>query len=97
MPAAVRHTHEAYLLDYGLWLDWKRDGSRRPGTPDDSAVFPPNRQALTRHVIRLSQLDRRTATCAHCDAVFPREARPYVMRRLCPECYRPADREEQPA
>jgi hypothetical protein len=91
VPAAVRHAYAAYLLDYGLWLDWKRESDRGTGRPEDSAVFPPSRQALEKHVIRLNGLDRRTATCAHCDAVFPREARPYVMRRLCPECYRPAD------
>ena len=96
VPAAVRHAYAAYLLDYGLWLDWERESDRGTGRPEDSTVFPPNRQDRDKHVIRLNGLDRRTATCAHCDAVFPREARPYVMRRLCPECYRPADDADPP-
>jgi hypothetical protein len=91
VPATVRPTHEAYLLDYGLWLDWKRDSTRLPTTLDDLIVFPMNRRALDRHVVSLAGLDRHTATCTHCDAVFPREARSYVVRGLCPECYRPAD------
>ena len=91
IPAAARHLYEAYLLDYGLWLDWKHDSSRTSRTPHDPIVFPANSQALDRHVLRLRGLDRRTATCVQCDAVFPREARSYVVRGLCPECYRPAD------
>jgi hypothetical protein len=90
VPDRVRHTHLAFLVDYGLWLDWKRDTSRLLETPDDPIVFPTNRSALTRHVIHLGGLDRRTATCVHCAAVFPRDARPYAIRGLCPECYRPA-------
>jgi hypothetical protein len=90
-PAAVRHTHEAYLLDYGLWLDWKHDSARRPTSREDSVVFPSTQHVLEKHIIQLNGFDQHTVNCAHCDAAFPREARSYAIRGLCPECYRPAD------
>ncbi len=96
VPPAARHTHLAFLVDYGLWLDWKRDTSQLPGQADDPIYFPTNRSALNRHVIHLDGLDRRTATCMHCAAIFPRDARPYALRGLCPECYRPAGQPAPP-
>lgn len=90
VPSRIRSTHLAFVVDYGLWLDWKRDSSR-PAETRNSLTFPNSREGLDRHVIRLESLGGRTTTCIHCAAVFPRDARSYTLRGLCPECFRPSD------
>jgi hypothetical protein len=89
IPSRIRSTHLAFLVDYGLWLDWKRDSSR-PGEARNSSDFPGSAEELERHVIRLKGVGGKTTTCKHCDAVFPRDARSYTLRGLCPECFRPS-------
>jgi hypothetical protein len=90
IPSRVRSTHVAFLVDYGLWLDWKRDSPRR-GETRNSSAFPDTVERLELHVIRAKGLGGRTTTCGHCAAVFPRDARSYTLRGLCPECFRPAE------
>jgi hypothetical protein len=91
IPSRIRSTHLAFLVDYGLWLDWKRDS---PGHVEkrNSSTFPSVDGKLERHIVRLERLGgSTTTTCVHCDAVFPRDARSYTLRGLCPECFRPSD------
>jgi len=92
MPSRARSTHLAFLVDYGLWLDWKRDSLQRAGTRN-SSTFPSTDEQFELHVVRLKGLGGRTTSCAHCAAVFPRDSRPYTLRGLCPECFRSADGE----
>jgi hypothetical protein len=90
IPSRVRSTHVAFLVDYGLWLDWKRDSPRR-GETRNSSAFPDTVEQLELHVIRAKGLGGRTTTCRQCASVFPRDARSYTLRGLCPECFRPAE------
>jgi hypothetical protein len=90
LPPELRDQARGYMLDYDLWLDWTRAFCRsdedRDGIP---ALSEANAAEHTIDASKINQTD--IVTCVHCHAAFPRSARSYNLRGLCPECFEPAD------
>jgi hypothetical protein len=94
LPPHVRESHEAYLVDYGLWLDWER-GLRAVDVERDEALVPLwtldlDRKTIGSLTVGPLNLERSMLTCQSCHARFPRECRSFVLKGLCPECFEPA-------
>lgn len=89
-PVDLRDDYRAYLLDYGLWLDWERAVIGDVKATDE--VLPRLTPAdATNYVIDIGKISRdNLVSCSNCMAVFPTHCRPFKLRGLCPECYLPA-------
>ena len=89
-PVELREDYRAYLLDYGLWLDWERAVIGDVKASDE--VLPRvTLTDVTNYVIDVGKISRdNLVTCNNCRAVFPAHCRPFKLRGLCPECYLPA-------
>ena len=92
LPAKVRIHYEAFQVSYGVWLDWERPFDRKELAVekcfDTAKGFKKN--LLERLKIDVSLVNRSHITCARCHAQFPENARSFVVRGLCPECFEPA-------
>ncbi|MDH3715213.1 MAG: ATP-binding protein [Gammaproteobacteria bacterium] len=93
LPAKVRTHFEAFLVSYGIWLDWQRPFDRKELAVekcfDTAKGFKGS--LLERLTIDVSLVNRSHITCARCHAQFPQNARSFVVRGLCPECFEPAE------
>jgi hypothetical protein len=90
LPPVLRDQVRGYMLDYGLWLDWSRAFCRFDEDHDGIPALSSTNAA--EHTIEASKINQTDiVTCVHCHGVFPRSARSYNLRGLCPECFEPAD------
>lgn len=89
-PGGLRNDYYAYLLDYGLWLDWQRERARERLSVEDFVPAIEEAQDLKAYLLKTTGIEQSTVACSQCDAVFPRTARPFVLQKLCPEWFRPA-------
>lgn len=87
MAKSVRDEFVGFLLDFGLWLDWRpviREGAASEAEPEDVLLkASPKELTLNCRLIRVDT----TVTCRNCGACFEKSARAHVVRRLCPECF----------
>ena len=91
LPGFAREQSRAYLIDYGVWLDWERTraGDVPPG-PENG--LPSDWPEVERWQVDLDQLDHEhELTCPHCGHAFTPDEPSYALKRLCPECFEPAD------
>jgi len=88
MLAHARASYRAFLLDYGLWLDWESTASR--SSRADERALPSDVDQLAQCAIDASRVrPDEIVACPHCNARFSVDARPYVVRGLCASCYEP--------
>lgn len=85
VPDVVREKYDGYVIDHGLWLDWRNrsEDSRSiesyiPSVPEEADEL-----VINGDLVRTAHLAR----CGPCGAMFPKTARPYVVKRLCPVCF----------
>jgi hypothetical protein len=91
MPAFARQGHRAYLVDYGLWLDWDRTRIGDEVTHEESSL-PANEGEFSDWQVDPSSIEREDRlTCPHCGNVFTVDEAAYVRKRLCPLCFEKVD------
>jgi hypothetical protein len=82
----IRDNYQMYLVDYGLWLDWRNVvGQREDELEEVDEPFDLSRVAdyvVDPRGIEMHDMVR----CPHCAATFSIQSRAYQMRELCPEC-----------
>jgi hypothetical protein len=91
LPDFARERNRAYLMDYGVWLDWERTraGDLPPG-PENG--LPHDWVEVERWQVDLEQIDHEhELTCPHCGHAFTPDEPSYALKRLCPECFEPVD------
>lgn len=82
----VRNQFDAYLVHYGLWLDWRP----APTVLDPMPEFPDLRKETPqKYKIRIDDIDTDTKTCPHCGDHFSAKARSFQVAGLCPQCFNP--------
>ena len=91
IPAFARESSHAYLIDYGLWLDWERTRAA-DGPPGPENPLPDLSEDLPNWQIDPTQIEREDrVTCPHCGRVFTTDEPSYDRKGLCPECFEPID------
>lgn len=93
LSTEIRTRYDAYVVDYGLWLDWGRAFARP--NPDEEVAIPASAGKATQFVIRAGAIDRTLLQCSSCEASFRPDSRSYRLKGLCPECFEEADPPEQ--
>lgn len=89
VPNFARDGWHAYLIDYGLWLDWERTRAA-DGPPGPENALPESVTDMRHWQIDPSQIEREDlVTCPHCGRVFTTDEPSYDRKRLCPECFEP--------
>ncbi|HEX3238730.1 MAG TPA: hypothetical protein VHR18_01180 [Solirubrobacterales bacterium] len=91
LPGFARERNRAYLMDYGVWLDWERTraGDVPPG-PENG--LPQDWVEVEEWQVDLDQIDHEhELTCPHCGHAFTPDEPSYALKRLCPECFEPVD------
>ncbi len=90
LPGFAREGSRAYLVDYGLWLDWERTrGIQASGDVEESAL-PADRSVFADWHIDPDPIEREDRVrCQHCGSVFTVEQAAYARKGLCPECFEP--------
>jgi hypothetical protein len=90
LPAFAREGSRAYLVDYGLWLDWERTRGIPAGPDVDESALPANKMELADWHVDPSPIEREDRVrCPHCGSVFTLEQPAYARKGLCPECFEP--------
>ncbi|MEA2131599.1 MAG: hypothetical protein QOJ85_4490, partial [Solirubrobacteraceae bacterium] len=90
LPAFAREASRAYLVDYGLWLDWERTRGIPAGPDVDESALPANKTELADWHVDPSPIEREDRVrCPHCGSVFTLEQPAYARKGLCPECFEP--------
>ena len=96
----LRTEFQAFLLDYGLFLDWQRvrSASMGAGSKEDQPELG-SREILAAHTIDLSAIGQvEMITCPSCTARFLPDERSYVVKGLCPVCFEKiAETDRKPA
>lgn len=86
VPPNVRNQFDAYLVHYGLWLDWRPT----PTALDPMQEIPDLRKAASqKYKIKIDDIDTDTKTCPHCGDHFSATARSFQVAGLCPQCFSP--------
>jgi hypothetical protein len=81
----IRSHHDGFLIDYGLWLDWQYSTHHAKTQEEYTPLL--SLEQVEQLTIDTSVIDRQLLTCQYCHAAFAKDARPYVLRGLCPECF----------
>lgn len=89
LPANIRDKFEGFKLSYGVWLDWQRNLELEANGDHFHELLDRGHHQLL--CIDTSKVNRSYMECAHCQAHFPVNVKAYQVRRLCPECFLPAD------
>jgi hypothetical protein len=90
VPGFLRPRFDAFLIDYGQFLDW----TKAFGLDDASEERSQLHDIKAEHeavplVVDLAGLDEARLECAHCGSNFPKDAPSYVVKGLCPFCFEP--------
>jgi hypothetical protein len=87
---SMRDEYQGYVLDFGLWLDWSNWNASKNMLGEVPQFQDPGK--VKGLVLDLSLLENQnTKICLNCSSWFPKDARSYVVRGLCPSCFMPAD------
>lgn len=82
----IRTKYDAFLVHYGLWLDWRSqdiltDKHRVDELPAIAA------DDAKRFQIEIDQIDSDMRTCQHCGDHFSSQTRSFRVAGLCPNCF----------
>jgi hypothetical protein len=104
--------YDVYAIDYGAYVDLRTTVLGREideefvidsAAPELSVEVPDPDKRKFRHIVlpddlldEFDQMLEGVVECPHCRARFSPSQRSYMVRRLCPECFEPAESPAEP-
>jgi uncharacterized CHY-type Zn-finger protein len=88
----IRALYKAYILSYGVYLDWERSldqSLKRSDIKEDFLPYIDSTKVEQYELDKktLSIIDKEQVLCPHCDEFFSVKQRPYEKKGLCPYCF----------
>ena len=91
LTEAIRSKYRAYLVQYGLWLDWQNMVSDSDALSKEIFDIPQITDKTSNNFsIDIGLIERENLVCKNCNASFSKAARSFVVRGLCPTCFQQA-------
>jgi hypothetical protein len=89
LPAPLVDRYDAYIIDYGTWLEWRRvarPASERGAKEDTITGLAHEIEAICVDVSGVQRNDLIRCTNPNCEQWFARDVKLYVRRGICPHC-----------